>query len=268
MTQLPPLPMDNPRTYGPPPYPVAVLHGGPGAPGPAAPLARALASYCGVLEPLQTADSIAGQVEELRQMLERHAHTPVTLIGHSWGALLALLFAAEHPSLIQRLILVGCPPLEDRYAAAITTTRLARLPPDQRAEAQRLLDRLASPSSPDDPGLARLAALFLQADCVAPLSLDTETIAVQPRIFQSVWGQAATLRRQSKLPSIAQHISCPTLAIHGADDPHPVDDVRLPLASLPGFRCLVLPRCGHYPWLERHARDRFFTILQQELSYG
>ena len=46
--------MDNPRTYGTPPYRVAVLHGGPGTPGSAAPLARALSTYCGIRAPLAT----------------------------------------------------------------------------------------------------------------------------------------------------------------------------------------------------------------------
>ena len=44
----------NLRTYGMPPFDVAVLHGGPGTAGGMAPLARELALRHGVLEPLQT----------------------------------------------------------------------------------------------------------------------------------------------------------------------------------------------------------------------
>ena len=43
-----------------------VVHGGPGACGEMAPVARRLASARGVLEPIQTALSLEGQVEELR----------------------------------------------------------------------------------------------------------------------------------------------------------------------------------------------------------
>ena len=49
------------RKYGSPPYRVAVLHGGPGAPGYMAPVARELAKTTGILEPLQSEDSLAGR---------------------------------------------------------------------------------------------------------------------------------------------------------------------------------------------------------------
>ncbi|MCJ7681778.1 MAG: alpha/beta hydrolase, partial [Candidatus Aminicenantes bacterium] len=35
-----------------------------------------------------------------------------------------------------------------------------------------------------------------------------------------------------------------------------------PLSSvLADFRFILLPQCGHRPWIERYARDRFFKIL-------
>jgi len=79
-------PLKNYRTYGSAPYAVAVVHGGPGAAGEMAPVAQELARGRGVLEPLQTATSLAGQVDELRVTLESHAVPPVVLIGFSWGA--------------------------------------------------------------------------------------------------------------------------------------------------------------------------------------
>ncbi len=54
--------MKNLRKYGKAPFKVAVIHGGPGAPGEMAPVARELSSVSGVLEPLQTATTIEGQI--------------------------------------------------------------------------------------------------------------------------------------------------------------------------------------------------------------
>ena len=71
--------MNYPRTYGSPPFTVAVIHGGPGAAGEMAPVARELASGWGVLEPLQTAASLEGQVEELKTFLSEQGDLPVTL---------------------------------------------------------------------------------------------------------------------------------------------------------------------------------------------
>ena len=75
------------RTYGRAPFTVAVLHGGPGALGSMAAVARTLAADWGVLEPLQDALSIGAQVDELRAVLDQHAARPVTLVGSSWGAM-------------------------------------------------------------------------------------------------------------------------------------------------------------------------------------
>jgi hypothetical protein len=32
------------------------------------------------------------------------------------------------------------------------------------------------------------------------------------------------------------------------------------------FRFILLERCGHKPWIERHARDEFYTLLARELA--
>jgi len=77
--------MKNLRKYGNAPFNVAVIHGGPGAPGEMAPVAHQLSTDWGVLEPLQTAISLEGQVQELKSVLERNGSLPMTLIGHSWG---------------------------------------------------------------------------------------------------------------------------------------------------------------------------------------
>ncbi len=47
--------MNNPRKYGSKPYNVAIIHGGPGAPGEMTPLAQELSGDFGIIEPLQTA---------------------------------------------------------------------------------------------------------------------------------------------------------------------------------------------------------------------
>ena len=57
-----------------------------------APVARELASDMGVLEPLQTANSVDGQVEELKNVLEKYGNPPLILIGFSWGAWLSYIF--------------------------------------------------------------------------------------------------------------------------------------------------------------------------------
>lgn len=260
----------NCRRYGGAPYRVAVVHGGPGAAGEMAPVASELGQWCGVLEPLQTADSIEGQIEELATACRRFGTPPCTLIGHSWGAWLALLTAAAHPDLVGRLVLVGSGPLRAADAARIMETRLARLTPQEQT---RLCDVLTALHAPDPPGdrdalFTALGALMSRADDVDPLPPEPgPAVACQERIFQAVWSQAEAWRKDGKLLEAARNLRCPVLAIHGLDDPHPLAGVEEPLASLvTDFRMSPLPACGHTPWRERQARNEFFNILRQELT--
>ena len=85
------------RKHGKPPYSLVVAHGGPGAAGSVKILCEELGKTHGVLEPFQTEMAVSGQIDELRRVIERHADKPVTLIGHSWGAMLCFMFAATHP---------------------------------------------------------------------------------------------------------------------------------------------------------------------------
>jgi pimeloyl-ACP methyl ester carboxylesterase len=78
-----------------------------------APVARRLSRNHGVLEPLQTARSVEGQIEELREALSRHSQLPAVLIGHSWGAWLSLLTAARYPEMCAKLILLSSPPFAE-----------------------------------------------------------------------------------------------------------------------------------------------------------
>lgn len=259
--------MQKLREYGRAPFAVAVIHGGPGAPGYVAPLARELSSDRGVLEPLQTAASLEGQIQELRAVLEENGKLPVTLIGSSWGAMLGYLLAARYPALVKKLLLVGSGVYEEKYATTITETRLHRLAEEERREAHSLMEALNAPSTRDkSTPLARLNELFTRSDSYSPLTLDPEVLEYQYDLHQRVWKEAEELRRSGELLDLGRTIRCPVVAIHGDYDPHPAEGVREPLSRvLRDFRFLLLKNCGHLPWIEREARDSFYEILRREL---
>jgi pimeloyl-ACP methyl ester carboxylesterase len=263
--------MKNLRTYGKPPFTVAVIHGGPGAGGEMAPVARELASGWGVLEPIQTAKSLEGQMEELRTVLEEHGDLPVTMIGFSWGAWLSMIVAARYPAIVRKTVLVGSGPFEEKHVARLQETRLNRLSWEERTEFETILRALADPATEyKDTLLARLGALASRTDQYDPIeeeSGEPDTVGSRGDIFQSVWREAAEMRRSGKLLEHAKHIACPVVAIHGDYDPHPAEGVQKPLAAvLERFRFILLKNCGHMPWVERHARREFYRTLEEELS--
>jgi len=259
--------MNNPRTYGTEPFKVALVHGGPGAPGEMAPVARELADQYGVLEPLQTKASVTEQVEELRGLLKNHAQRPVTLVGYSWGAWLSCLCAARHPELVAKLVLVSSAPFTENYAADVQMTRFARLSADEREEVRTIMDAMKDPAAGDkDALLARFGALFTKADACDPVTLESEGLEVRWDIHQSVWREAAQWRSSGRLLARVAAIQCPVVALHGDHDPHPAEGVRVPLSeTLSDFRLILLERCGHKPWIERHAATTFFAALRREL---
>ena len=259
--------MRNLRTYGKPPFFVAVIHGGPGAAGEMAPVAQKLSSDRGVLEPLQTKSTLEGQINELKNVLEKNADLPVTLIGFSWGAWLSFIFTAQYPAFVRKLILIGSGPFEEKYAGEIENTRLSRLTAEERIEVESLF-RIVENTKAENKSLAfaRIGELFSKADACDPIEQKSEEIKVRFDVFQNVWKEAAELRRSGKLLEFGRHIQCPVVAIHGDYDPHPAEGVRNPLSYiLIDFRFFLLKDCGHKPWMERKVKDGFYKLLKREL---
>ncbi len=260
--------MKNLRKYGKAPFSLAVIHGGPGAPGEMAPVARELESKWGVLEPLQKAKTLKGQVEELKIVLEKNGDPPILLIGFSWGAWLSFIFAAIYPTFIKKLLLIGSGPYEEKYATNIMKTRLSRLTEEERLKAYTMMKEMNGSIIREKNRLfAQLGKLISKADLYNPLTHDDEVLKYQYGIYQSVWEDAKILRRSGKLLELGKQIKCPVVAIHGDYDPHPPEGIKIPLSSiLVDFKFVLLKRCGHYPWIERYARSRFYNILKKELG--
>jgi pimeloyl-ACP methyl ester carboxylesterase len=231
------------------------------------PLARELARRRGVLEPLQTASSIGGQVVELERLLVETAELPITLLGHSWGAWLAFIFAARYPRLVKKLILVSSGGFEDQYAERTMENRLSRLNPKDRQEVRRLWEIFRNRSNGNDnAAFARIGELFSKADAFDPLAQDPLEVDFNLDVYRAVWKEATALRRSGGLLEMAKAIHAPVVAIHGDCDSHPFEGVKLPLsAALEDFRFILLEHCGHKPWIERQAKERFFELLEAEL---
>jgi pimeloyl-ACP methyl ester carboxylesterase len=95
---------------------------------------------------------------------------------------------------------------------------------------------------------------------------EDDEVEIRGDIMQRVWAEAAALRQSGELLKLAGQVQCPVVALHGDYDPHPAEGVERPLARIiTDFRFIRLEACGHEPWIERQARDRFFAILGREI---
>jgi pimeloyl-ACP methyl ester carboxylesterase len=261
--------LNNLRKYGEPPYRIVLVHGGPGAAGSMAPTARELSSVAGILEPLFTSKTVNGQLEELRTIIDDFADIPAILAGHSWGAWLIYIFAANYPEMVSKIILIGSGPFSEKYAQSIAKVRLNRLIEEEKVKLSDLQSALINPDTINkDETFTKLGELISMADSFNPLPSGNENeLKVNYDIYQSVWEEACQLRRSGKLMEFGENIHCPVIAIHGDYDPHPHKGVKEPLSKvIKDFRMILLKDCGHEPWLELQAKDKFYEILKNELK--
>lgn len=256
------------RRYGNLPWRAALVHGGPGAPGTLASIGHELGKNTGVLEPIQSRDSVEALILELDEQLGELGNDALVLIGHSWGAWLALLYSARFPGRVRHLVLVSAGPLDDSYALEITTRRECRLSPDERAvfgAALRDVQNRASGDPLHDEAMWQIQKLTQSTDNYQLLPLHDkaqDALPINAEQYAKVWPEAEALRKSGTLIKAAKTLSCPITVLHGADDPHPAAGVIAPLAQA-GIRANIhiFPRCGHSPFLETYAVEAFFARL-------
>ncbi|MCK4265227.1 alpha/beta hydrolase [Candidatus Babeliales bacterium] len=257
----------NLRKYGKSPYNVVVLHGGPGASGEMAPVAKELSKMHGILEPLPKKLTIDGQLEELKNILQIEASLPITLIGYSWGAWLAFIFTSQNPSFVKKLILLSSGPFEESYVSSLANTRSRRLTEEDKLKRNDLLKIINSSASMDKSKIfLDLVKYFKKTDSYNPLKDTNEEIEFNYDVYESIWKEASELRKSGKLLDFGKKIHCPVVAIHGDYDPHPVEGVEKPLSvTLKKFHLILLRNCGHTPWIEKEAKEEFYKVLKREL---
>ena len=76
---------------------------------------------------------VGTMAEDLRALIEHQGHPTVDLVGHSYGALVALRLALNRPDLVRRLVLVEAP---------LPPSRLEELRDFLTADPERLLEAL------------------------------------------------------------------------------------------------------------------------------
>lgn len=255
------------RTYGAAPYRIAAIHGGPGAPGYMAPVARELSKYFGVVEPLQTKNSLDEQIQELHDQLNSIDSGPFILIGSSWGAILALLTAARYPQISNKVILIGSAVFDAESSRKVKSIRRDRTSKERLVEIQKLEREMATVNGIEKNRLLGLIAdLELDSDVYDPETRNLELIDTQLEINQNVWRDFVKLRdTDGKLKKVFSSIMSDIVIVHGDHDPHVIEGIHPFLKScIPNIRLEWLEKCGHYPWIEKYARDRFFDIMVRE----
>lgn len=246
--------------HGKAPFKAAVIHGGPGAVGSMKGVAHELSTRTGlgIIEPLQNGNSISALLEQLCRQIHENCSGKIVLMGHSWGAWLAALFAAVHPEMTKHVILVGCPPLDDKFVSEIGRIRRENLNAEDAEIFRRVVENRAA-----DGDLARMSEILNRADNFCIIEREKHAADhVDSEMYNSIWPEAAAMRTSGELKNAFREIQCGITLIQGAKDPHPHFGVTQPLSEM-GVPCEshILDKCGHSPFMEKFAMDEFYRIV-------
>src|SRR6266516_4765344 len=204
-------------------------------------------------------------VEDLGAVVEELGLDPLSIVGYSWGAMLALLYAVEqekNPRLRApyRMALINPAPLTRQYRRQFEAEFNRR---QQSPEIQRMRDELAASGLRErDPKAYRQRAFELGVAGYFSdprKATDLTPFRVVGRVQQSVWESLGDfdLIRQLKGMKI------PSIIIHGRDDPIPLASSREAARAL-GTNLVVLDESGHVPYVEQP--DRLFAALDPFLD--
>lgn len=249
--------------------PVVLLHGGPGLWDYLAPLAALLDGTftvirfdqrgCGRSTGNDGPFTIAQAVADLDEVRAALGYPRWAVAGHSWGAELALRYAAACPDRVTSVAYIAGVGAGNGFKPGFSAELRRRLGPDQaRLEAlsaipadERTLEqereRCLLQWRPDfSPGPAAASHAQQLWDSRPPGAVINEAAN------RGLWGDRLT----EDLNLAAVRVSCPVTLLCGADDPRPWAATDSLLAALPRASRIVLDHAGHAPWAERPADTR------------
>ncbi len=200
------------------------------------------------------------QVADLEALRELWGIDRLPLVGYSWGGLLALLYAVEHPRRVERLVLVSPAPAWREGRALFEANFAERnAAPALQAERKALRESGLRDQDPD----AYQRRLFELS--VVPYFHDPSLVGnltafrVTGRTQQEVWESLGDYDLRPALRSL----ELPATVLHGDADPIPAELART-TADLLRADFHLIERCGHVPHVERY--DEFVRIAGGALA--
>jgi len=191
-------------------------------------------------------------VADLDAVREHLGGAPLTLVGYSWGALLAMLYAVVHRAEVNRIALVSPAPAAGAERAEAKERLLAM---SNRPSVKELRARLDMTDRRNRFAIA-VAGYFVEPE----RALGLTPFVVKQSAEEAVWNSLGT--HYDLRPQLAT-LGIPAFVAHGEEDPIPVATARATAQAL-GGELVAIPRCGHVPYVE--APDALFGPLLRFLG--
>ena len=245
--------------------PVVLCHGGPGIYdylGPVAAMIEDVATVhrydqrgCGRSEVVGPYD-VAAFVDDLDALRAYWGYEAWMVIGHSWGAPLALLYAIQYPKRTARLVYMAGTGIDPAWHQDYRRNREAKLPPAER-ERLRLLKQQQLTATGEE--LERIkeeeASLLGRTELYDVTRLDDvpryDRFPINYSLNAALNAQNNRMEETGRFGDKVPQVRAPTLVLDGEGDPRP-RWARAQLAQLlPNSRHATIPQAGHEPWIEQ-----------------
>lgn len=202
---------------------------------------------------------------DLARLLERLDVPSAVVLGHSFGALVAMLLAVTAADRVQRLVLVDPdPPLRSDWEEAFSILDARRT----EEERDRLRQLEASGEWRTDPTLAdaylrlKLRGYFFEPGLAERIELD-----LPPETLTSFGQAGATVRDSAGAWDLRPRLGsiyAPTLVVTGPASVYRREALEGLAKALPDGRFVTIPDTGHFPFIE--APDAFRRTLGDFLA--
>lgn len=205
-------------------------------------------------------------VADLEALREQWRLERVTLLGYSWGGLLAVLYALEHPDRIERLALVCPAPIAAEWRGEFQR-RLAARAADPRITGARAELQSSGLQQRDPESYRRMAfALSVAGYFRDPATAQQLTpFRVTQRTEQAVWDSLGPYDLRERIrTTFPRGRTPPALVVAGEFDPLPIEAAH-DLAGLLDASFVELAT-GHVPHVE--ATEEFVRVLDGFLPKG
>lgn len=206
-------------------------------------------------------------VEDLDRVVQELELGSPTIVGYSWGGLLAMLYAIEAAagrtqSRPERLVLIDPAPVTRQFRRTFESEFSKR---QSSPEIVRLRDKLARSGLRETDADAyrhRTFELSVAGYFADPRAAENLTpFRVTGRVQASVWESLGDY--DLTVPGLLDSVSVPTLIVHGRQDPIPLASSEAAARSLHA-RFVVIEGSGHVPYVEQPAA--LFDAIRAFLS--
>jgi len=210
-----------------------------------------------------TVDNFVNDLEQVRKALH---FEQITLLGHSWGGLLAMEYACRFPNRVRRMIL----------ASSVGSTSAWEVPFAQNREARRTsLDSAALVNIMASDGFAKRAPpvmeefvrTFFRSYFYNQSLADSLTLTFSPQTADNVLPILGLMSKQIASYDIRKQLAtltCPVLILHGDADPIPLKYAEETQAVMKNSKLVVLKNSGHFPYIE--VPQEFFSACEEFLA--